>query len=30
MIEFIRRWFKQGEAIVLVPIQIEAKKIVVA
>jgi hypothetical protein len=30
MIEFIRRWFKEGEAIVPVPIQIEAKEIVVA
>jgi hypothetical protein len=30
MVEFIRRWFKEGEAIVPVPIQIEAKEIVAA
>ncbi len=27
MVEFIRRWFKEGEAIVPVPIVIEAKEI---
>ena len=30
MVEFIRRWFKEGEAIVPVPILIEAKEIVAA
>ena len=30
MVEFIRRWFKEGEAIVPVPILIEAKEIQMA
>jgi hypothetical protein len=30
MLEFIRRWFKEGEAIVPVPILIEAKEIQMA
>jgi hypothetical protein len=30
MLKLIRRWFKEGKAIVPVPIQIEAKELVVA
>jgi hypothetical protein len=30
MVEFIRRWFKEGEAIVPVPILIEATEIAMA